>query len=203
MPYRYILTLLFLLVFRVANGQLVLTQKWRYADESCSLDTLVRVSEDSVYIPLANRYFGKAEIIKFCEAKCVFDSLLVKARTSPKLYDSLPKYNEYPLSQYKQLNMYYVSKYTVKRMGRLHYMWALTIGQGETEFSSHSPRYEIYLLQDIGCVAVLANEFVEGKQLRSCRLQSSKSNISHYKASPGLIKRSWKEIKRINKYVYE
>src|SRR5690606_31690347 len=111
--------------------------------------------------------------------------------------------DQYPLNLYKQVSLYYVLKYTFKRMGRLYYMWSLTIGQNDTEFSSHAPKYTIYLLEDIGCVAVLANEFVEGKQLRSFRLQSSKSNISHYKASPGLIKRSWKEIKRINKYVYE
>lgn len=202
---KYLKILLICCFSKLTSAQLVETQRWSYVSDSVRLDTTIFISSDSVYMPFFKVRYAKREFEDLCVAKWSFDSLLVEARTNKTLYDSLPNWAEYPLNLYKKYRVFWVTKSTFKTWGKTYYLWEMAVTQTNEESHPHSNTYSIYYVNPAGIVAVVATEHlaIPVFRKRNYRLQKSWSNISHYVVSPRLLRRAWKEIRKLEPGIIE
>lgn len=202
---KYLKILLLCNMSNLTYAQLVETQHWSYVSDSVRLDTTIFIRSDSVYMPFFKVRYAKREFEDFCAAKWSFDSLLKQSRSNTTLYDSLPTGKEYPLNLYKKYKALWIIKRTFKIWGKTYYLWELAVTQKDKEPHAHSDTYSIYYVNPAGIVAVVANDYLAEPvfRKRNYRLQKSWSNISHYEVSPRLLKRAWKEIRKLEPGIIE
>lgn len=202
---KYLKILLICCFSKLTSAQLVETQRWSYVSDSVRLDTTIFIRSDSVYMPFFKVCYAKREFEDLCVAKWSFDSLLVEARTNKTLYDSLPTGMEYPLSLRKKFKAIWIIRHTIKSWGKTYYLWEMEVTQTDEEPHAHSDTYTIYYVNPAGIVAVVATDhlFEPVFKKRNYRLQKSWSNISHNEVSPRLLRRAWKEIRKLEPGIIE